>query len=93
MSFGTKIIVPTLSSGQSLTIWADRGLSLSVLTERKSRNWSKGLTPAVTPGGLTEFEDLVATLGLSPEQYQGSTVLKEWVSKNKNDKYVPIELL
>jgi hypothetical protein len=64
-----------------------------VSTERGRRDWSRGLPPAITPGGPSEFEHLVATLGLSPEQYEGSPVLKEWVRKNKNDKYVPTELL
>jgi hypothetical protein len=64
-----------------------------VSTERRNRNWSKALPPAITPVSPSEFEHLAATLGLSPEQYEGSTVLKEWARKNMNSKYVPIELL
>ena len=32
-------------------------------------------------------------LQLSPDQYENSVELKEWVRRNKNDKYVPSELL
>jgi len=48
---------------------------------------------AVTPAGASTFEHLAAMLGLSPEQYKDSTVLREWARKNKNDRYVPSELL
>jgi len=36
---------------------------------------------------------MVKQLGLSPEQYESSAVLKEWVRKNKDVKYVPTALL
>jgi len=35
----------------------------------------------------------LTVLGLGPEQYKSSVRLKEWVRKNKDDKYVPPELL
>ena len=42
---------------------------------------------------ITSFDRVVAVLGLGPEQYKSSVLLKEWVQKNKDDKYVPPELL
>jgi len=32
-------------------------------------------------------------LGLASEEYEDSTMLREWAPKNKNDRYVPSELL
>ncbi len=43
--------------------------------------------------GPSSFEQLVKQLGLSPEQYQGSAVLREWAFKHKHEKYVPQDLL
>jgi len=42
---------------------------------------------------LTSFDHLVATLGLDPDEYENSTELKERVRRNKEQKYVPTELL
>lgn len=42
---------------------------------------------------MTSFDHVVAVLGLGPEEYKSSVRLKEWVRKNKDDKYVPPELL
>jgi hypothetical protein len=39
------------------------------------------------------FERVVKNLGLSPEEYQSSLLLKEWVRQNMEEKYVPIYLL
>ncbi len=36
---------------------------------------------------------MVKSLGLSPEQYVGSARLRAWAEKNKDQKYVPPELL
>jgi hypothetical protein len=41
----------------------------------------------------TSFEQIVEELGLSPEEYQSSRVLKNWVRRNMDNKYVPWELL
>jgi hypothetical protein len=41
----------------------------------------------------SSFEKMVDSLKLSPEQYQSSFELREWVLRNKDDKYVPPELL
>jgi hypothetical protein len=42
---------------------------------------------------LTSFEHVVAVLGISPDQYKDSLPLKEWVLRNKDEKYVPSDLL
>ena len=41
----------------------------------------------------TSFEQVVKELGLSPEQYESSALLKDWVRRNMDEKYVPSELL
>ena len=41
----------------------------------------------------TSFDRVVATLGIDPERYKDSLPLKEWVRRNKDEKYVPTELL
>jgi len=41
----------------------------------------------------TSFDHIVAILGLAPHQYKDSPALKEWVRKNKDEKYVPSDLL
>ena len=41
----------------------------------------------------TSFEQMVKKLGLSPEQYRSSALLKDWVRRNMDEKYVPSDLL
>jgi hypothetical protein len=41
----------------------------------------------------SSFERVVDSLKLSPDQYQSSTELREWVLRNKDHKYVPPDLL
>ena len=41
----------------------------------------------------TSFERVVKELKLAPEEYTKSLTLKDWVSRNKNEKYVPSDLL
>ena len=50
---------------------------------------------AIQPPAFSEssFDRMVDSLRLSPEQYQSSTELREWVLRNKDHKYVPPELL
>jgi len=60
---------------------------------RGNPNWNKPLPLAVTPPGASAFEHMVAILHLSPGEYQNSTVLRGWVRKNKDHRYVPSELL
>ncbi len=45
------------------------------------------------PLSASSFERVVDSLKLSPEQYQSSTELREWVLQNKDHKYVPPDLL
>jgi len=60
---------------------------------RKRSNWNTTLPTPVIPVGPTSFELTVQELGLTPTQYKQSRELKSWVSKNKNSKYVPPDLL
>jgi hypothetical protein len=46
----------------------------------------------IVPTGCS-FDEVVANLHLSPHQYRDSRELKEWVRHNKNQRYVPTELL
>jgi hypothetical protein len=39
------------------------------------------------------FEMLTKKLGLQPEQFEDSTLLKEWARKNQRQRFVPPELL
>ena len=39
------------------------------------------------------FEKVVENLNLSPSDYLTSSELREWVFRNKDDKYVPSDLL
>jgi hypothetical protein len=42
---------------------------------------------------LSSFDQQVEALSLSPEQYAGSRELKNWVSRNRNHRYVPPDVL
>lgn len=66
---------------------------LSVPNRRGDPTWTRSLPVVVTPAGASTFEHLVAMLGLAPGEYEDSTALREWARKNKNDRYVPSELL
>ncbi len=48
---------------------------------------------SITPVGVSTFEQVVRRLNLSAEKYAGSRELKEWVRRNKDHKYVPLQLL
>ncbi|MFZ2003150.1 MAG: hypothetical protein WAU73_27510 [Candidatus Sulfotelmatobacter sp.] len=60
---------------------------------RGNPNWARPLPVAVTPEGASTFERFVAMLRLAPEECEDSTRLREWARKNRNDWYVPLELL
>ena len=60
--------------------------------KRGNPNWGKPAAHA-DPVGPTSFEEVVRKLRLSPEDYEGSLTLKEWVRKNKDQKYIPDDLL
>jgi hypothetical protein len=55
-------------------------------------NWCRPEHSGVAPS-LSTFENTVKALGLTPERYMDSVELKRWVIKNKENKYVPTELL
>jgi hypothetical protein len=59
------------------------------------RGTSNSNRPGGTPPTLLEssFDKVVDSLKLSPEQYQSSSELREWVLQNKDHKYVPPDLL
>jgi hypothetical protein len=64
----------------------------SMKRRRGNPNWGKP-EPFVLGPTVTSFDTLVKSLGLSPDQYQNSVRLKEWVGKYKDHKYVPVDLL
>jgi hypothetical protein len=41
----------------------------------------------------SSFDHVVKNLGLTPSQYVHSAELKEWVRRNKDQKYLPSQLL
>jgi hypothetical protein len=59
----------------------------------RNPNWPVPQPSALTPVGVNGFESVVADLGLTPDQYEHSAALQNWVRKNKNQRYVPPELL
>jgi hypothetical protein len=57
-----------------------------------NRNFTKpGAIRPVTPP--SSFEQIVKELKISPTEYARSPELKEWVRRNKDDRYVPTEVL
>ena len=47
----------------------------------------------ITPEGASTFEQVVRRLGLSLYEYASSAELKAWVRKDKDEKYVLLQLL
>jgi len=64
-----------------------------VAPQRGNSNPTTSRATAAPAFSASSFEKVVDSLKLSPEQYQRSTELREWVLRNKDDKYVPPELL
>jgi hypothetical protein len=60
--------------------------------KRGNPNWGKP-DPQTRTVNPTSFEEAVKRLHLSPAEYGSSAALKEWVRKNKDQKYVPDDLL
>ena len=60
---------------------------------RGNPNWGKPEPFVVSASSETSFDAIVKSLGLSPHEYTGSAKLKDWVQKNKDQKYVPQDLL
>jgi hypothetical protein len=69
-----------------------RKTKLTMAKKRGNPNWGKPEIQAA-PVVPTSFEAVVKKLRLSPAEYEGSVQLKEWARKNKDQKYVPDDLL
>ncbi len=59
---------------------------------RGNPNWGKAETGPVTPT-ISEFEQVAREFNLHPDQYITSSRLREWASRNRNQKYIPEPLL
>lgn len=67
-------------------------ISATMKTKRPGNpNWGKAHT--LLPVTQSSFELMVKALKLEPHQYHESSQLKDWVQKNRNSKFVPLELL
>ncbi len=60
---------------------------------RGNPNWGKPTPAGPSAATPSAFESFALALGLSPENFEGSSALKKWAAENKNHKYVPVELL
>ena len=60
---------------------------------RGNPNWGQPEVNAIPYTGASSFEEVVKKLRLSPQDYGNSALLKAWVQKNKDQKYVPSSLL
>jgi hypothetical protein len=63
------------------------------MKKRDNPNWGKPKVNAVPYTGTSSFEEIVKKLRLSQTEYEGSIQLQEWARKNKDQKYVPSNLL
>jgi hypothetical protein len=61
--------------------------------QRGTQNSARSAPTNPPPFSESSFEKVVDSLKLSPEQYQSSSELREWVLQNKDHKYVPPDLL
>jgi hypothetical protein len=61
--------------------------------QRGTPNSSRPGTASAPAFSESSFDRVVDSLKLSPDQYQSSTELREWVLRNKDHKYVPPDLL
>ena len=60
---------------------------------RGNPNWGKPVPFGPVIPTVTSFEEAVKKLKLQPDQYVGSTRLREWAQRNKNSKFIPESLL
>jgi len=58
-----------------------------------NRNFTEPLAIGPIVFSPSSFERIVKVLKISPEEYRSSPKLKEWVRRNKDQKYVPMDLL
>jgi hypothetical protein len=64
-----------------------------VAKKRGNPNWGEPEGNTIPYTGTSSFEEVVRRLRLSPAECEGSIHLKEWARKNKDQKYVPSNLL
>jgi hypothetical protein len=76
--------------GADKRIWA---VKIGMKKKRGNPNWSKPDLHSTARIQANSFEEIVRKLRLLPEQYVNSVQLKDWVRKNKDQKYVPSDLL
>ncbi len=63
------------------------------MSERRGNsNWGKSHAVKGTVAG-SDFDHIVRRLRLLPEQYASSKALRDWACKNKDSRYVPLDLL
>jgi hypothetical protein len=71
-----------------------RSLEAGMKRKRGNPSWGRPEPPQVAAQvQLNSFEQVVRKLQLMPEQYIDSIPLKDWVWRNKDQKYVPANLL
>jgi len=61
--------------------------------KRGNPNWGKPDLNTAHHAQPTSFEEVVRKWQLLPDQYVTSPQLKDWVRRNKEQKYVPLDLL
>src|SRR5437762_8630119 len=60
---------------------------------RGNPNWCAPQLPSSADPTVSAFELQTKKLGLRPDDFVGSEDLKEWARKNKDQKFVPSDLL
>jgi hypothetical protein len=76
--------------GADKRIWT---VKIGMKKKRGNPSWGKPDFHSTARIQANSFEEIVRKLRLSPEQYVNSVQLKDWVRKNKDQKYVPSDLL
>ena len=56
-------------------------------------NWCKPAPMSMLTVTPPTFELVAQALGLAPKDFEGSLPLKAWADRNKDHKYVPLDLL
>ena len=87
-----KPFFPLVEEGLSVLLATDGGKSTMAI-QHGNPNFTKpeALGPMVS--SASAFENVVAALKILPENYKNSARLRDWVIRNKDEKYVPSEIL
>ena len=57
-------------------------------------NWGKpDMTSLISATVSSSFDEVVRSLGLTPDQYASSRALRDWARHNRTRKYIPEVLL